>query len=128
VPYTEPSWDPTVYKTNTTDFLGNGTTTTIGPLSPPGNPSGYVYSTNAGQLNQVAVDHRGYLFTPIAGEYTFHIDFTDDMTDFWLGPDAYSGWNRTNVFMELLYPDNAISKTATYNAAEWVPIRVMWGM
>jgi hypothetical protein len=49
------------------------------------------------------------------------------MTDFWLGPDAYSGWNRTNVFMELLYPDNAISKTATYDAAEWVPIRVMWG-
>jgi hypothetical protein len=29
--------------------------------------------------------------------------------------------------MELLYPNQAISKTATYNAGEWVPIRVMWG-
>ena len=102
-------------------------TLTIGPFSVAGNgPGGSAYGTPVPNMGNAVVDHRGYLFAPIDGEYTFYIDLSDNIVEIWLGSYAYSGWNRKNADIEALFTEGVQSYTATYSAAEYIPIRVLW--
>ena len=74
----------------------------------------------------IAVDHRGYLFAPLDGDYTITIGNDDNIVLVWVGPLAYSGWTRANAVLEDDYPKPPASTTVTLTAGEWFPIRVMW--
>jgi hypothetical protein len=62
--------------------------------------AGYIYSTYTQSIGLVAVDHRGYLFAPLEGEYTVTAEQNDNIVLIWLGTDAYSGWTRGNADLE----------------------------
>ena len=87
---------------------------------------GYVYSTYTPSLGIVAVDHRGYLFAPLDGDYTITINGNDNIVLVWIGSLAYSGWTRANAVLESRFPDPPASTTVTLTASEWFPIRVMF--
>jgi hypothetical protein len=88
--------------------------------------AGYIYSTYTQSIGLAAVDHRGYLFAPLEGEYTVTAEQNDNIVLIWLGTDAYSGWTRGNADLESTYPNPPSSTTVTLSAAQWLPIRVMW--
>jgi hypothetical protein len=74
-------------------------------------------------MGTVVVDHRGCLFDPIAGLYTFYIYQSDNIVEIWLCTVAYSGWNQGNYIIEALYTEGVRSYT-TLRAAEYIDLRV----
>jgi GLEYA domain len=102
-------------------------TLTIGPFSVAGNgPGGYAYSTPVTDMGHAVVDHRGYLFAPIDGLYTFTINLEDNIVEIWLGPYAYSGWTRGNANIEAYNSEGpGLSYTAPFSAADYIPIRIL---
>lgn len=130
-----PNFDPTLYKSDTAEFTGNGSTESIGPIdtgscspyvSEPVCTPGYVYSTYTSSLGLVTVDHRGYLFAPLDGDYTITINGNDNIVLVWISNLAYSSWTRENADMEAGYPNPPSSSTVTLSAGQWFPIRVMY--
>jgi hypothetical protein len=43
-----------------------------------------------------ALNHQGYIYPDVTGLYTFTSRNADDLTLFWIGTEAYSGWTRSN--------------------------------
>lgn len=69
------------------------------------------------------------MFAQQAGEYTFTIPSSDDITLLWVGPTAYAGWNRANA--KIIQPfvssgQTPVSYKETFTAGQYVPIRIVW--
>ncbi|KAF2149139.1 hypothetical protein K461DRAFT_247449 [Myriangium duriaei CBS 260.36] len=74
-----------------------------------------------------AIAHRGYLYAPQTGNYTFTVPAGDDLTLIWVGSAAYSGWKRNNaniVNMGQNHAAKSFSFIAT--AGTYTPIRIMF--
>ncbi|KAK6363608.1 hypothetical protein TWF730_001032 [Orbilia blumenaviensis] len=112
----------------TAAVLGQGNTTKIGVVAD--GTEIYGQPVNAGSLSWIALNHRGYLFARETGDYTFIIPYTDDITFMWLGPEAYSAYNRANVDIEQGIPSVSsppkVVKIALV-AGTYYPIRILWG-
>jgi GLEYA domain len=83
-----------------------------------------------------SLDHRGYLFAPIAGHYTFTVSGVDDIVLFWTGVNAQGGWTRDNADLVIAYGDDPSgniyspgdgSFTVTMTQGEYLPIRIIFG-
>ncbi|KAL8953997.1 MAG: hypothetical protein Q9222_000158 [Ikaeria aurantiellina] len=86
-----------------------------------------IYDSTRASGEYVTVNHRAYLFTQEAGEYTFALPPGDDIALLWTGPEAYSGYTRANAKVERVFgstppPDYK----QTFGKGEYVPIRIMW--
>lgn len=86
-----------------------------------------IYDSTRASGEYVTVNHRAYLFTQEAGEYTFALPPGDDISLLWVGPEAYSGYTRANAKVERVYgstppPDYK----QTFQKGEYVPVRIMW--
>jgi hypothetical protein len=68
----------------------------IGPINADGSSPGYIYSTSVADMGHVVVDHRGYPFAPVDGQYTITIELEDNIVEIWLSTYAYSGWTKAN--------------------------------
>jgi len=133
------NFDPTLYYSDSAEFVGNSTINRIGPLdtgvcdivSTTSCRSGFAYSTPVESLGTVTVAHRGYLFAPLDGEYTFSINEEDNIVLLWTRSIALSGWTRDNADLEKTLPSSSgdstiVSTVLSLNAGELVPIRVMY--
>jgi len=90
-----------------------------------------IYGNRPSNTEYVTVNHRGYVFAQQAGEYTFTIPSSDDITLLWVGPTAYSGWSRANA--KIIQPfvssgATPISYKETFTAGQYIPIRIMWAI
>jgi GLEYA domain len=73
------------------------------------------------------VNHRGFLFAPQSGTYTFQFGLTDDIALLWVGLVAYSGWNRTNAAMVAVNSVPGATVAVPLIAGTYTPIRVVYG-
>lgn len=131
------TFNPQYFKTQRP--YANDLTNTLGFLNniPGSNVNGvYQYDTNitvyktSTKTISVAVNHRGYFFPKMDGNYTFSSPSTDDMTIMWIGSLAYSGWTRANAQIVQGYvntQNNAMSYSMFLNAGQYYPIRFMFG-
>jgi hypothetical protein len=88
-------YDPTVIKTVTPRYTS---TTSYIYLHAPGTSAISIYgSSETFESTYFALNHRGYIYSELAGVYTFQSTAVDDILFFWGGPDAYSGWNKSNA-------------------------------
>lgn len=113
------SFDPTLFKTAAYEFTG--ATKSIGFSN-----SSLIYSNTPSDKAFVTVNHRGYLFAKEAGKYTFSAHITDDVTFLWVGPSAFSGFNRENADLFQRHRQPPVSYSATFLRDQYVPIRVMY--
>lgn len=88
-----------------------------------------VYGQTPRDYQFVVVNHRGYLYAHLAGEYTFSSPFVDDSSIFWIGPNAYSGWTRPNANIDQAYlSSGAIPQQfkMMLEKGKYYPIRNVW--
>ena len=112
-------YDPTAFKTAKPETRGK--TKTIGIAD-----TTKIYDSTRASGLYVTVNHRGYLFTQQAGEYTFSIPLSDDIALFWIGPNAYSGFTRENADIIRAYTDTGKNEfKQTFQQGEYVPIRLI---
>lgn len=78
------------------------------------------------------INHRGFLFVPESGTYTFTINAIDDLMYIWLGAVAYSGWNRLDALQTAnSNPANNVaggpaSFSQVLQAGTYLPIRILY--
>ena len=114
------TYDPTVFKTAKPETIGK--TKIIGITDPT-----KIYDSTRASGEYVTVNHRSYLFTQQAGEYTFSIPPGDDIALLWIGPTAYSGFTRANADVIRIYGTTAAADfKKTFQQGEYVPIRIIW--
>ncbi|KFZ02068.1 hypothetical protein V501_09672 [Pseudogymnoascus sp. VKM F-4519 (FW-2642)] len=123
------AFNPTVFKTETP--LYNSVTSSIGGFNIGGNSAFSIYgSTQRFGPSYFALNHRGYLFAPSTGVYTFLVTNPDDIAIIWGGADAYEGYTRANSDSIATYPltdDQQRSYEVELVAGEYYPIRVIFG-
>ncbi|ODQ50619.1 hypothetical protein SAICODRAFT_46808, partial [Saitoella complicata NRRL Y-17804] len=108
--------------TGTTTFLGfeNGDTYSYS-----------LYGAPARNTDYIALNHRGYLFARQTGTYTFITPDSDDITIFWLGPQAFSGYTRQNA--NILQPynfegaDSHVTAQIDLVEGQYYPFRILYG-
>jgi len=83
-----------------------------------------------------SLNHRGYLFAPLTGTYTFTISGVDDIVLIWTGALAQGGWTRANANFVVDYgqnPSNTLgspgagSFTVDLTTGDYLPIRIVFG-
>ena len=87
-----------------------------------------IYDSTRAEEEYVTVNHRAYLFTQQAGEYTFSMLPSNDIILVWIGLKAYSGFTRANV--DIIQLHNTRSRTdfkQTFQQGEYVPIWIIYG-
>ena len=114
------AYDPTVFKTAKPETISK--TKSIGITD-----TTKIYDSTRASGEYVTVNHRGYLFTHQAGEYTFSIPPGDDITLVWVGSKAYSGFTRANADVIRSYGTAApLDFKQTFQQGEYVPIRIIY--
>lgn len=113
------SFDPTLFKNASYKF--SGATKTIGFSK-----TSSIYSNTPSNEKFVTVNHRGYLFTKQAGEYTLSSLAVDGVTLLWLGPTALSSFNRENANLIQVFNQKPVFHTATFMQNQYVPIRIIY--
>jgi hypothetical protein len=118
------SWDPTAIKDMTPSY--NSTTTYIG-LIDDGTSDISIYGSNQ-QFNSqfFALNHRGYIYAEVSGDYTFNTPGVDDINFFWWGPDAYSGWTESNVNASIACSGTSATVNVTLLSGQYYPIRFIF--
>jgi hypothetical protein len=117
------SFDPELFKRRRT-IEAMGTTTRLGVAS--SNSKDGVYGHTASNGGYIVVNHRGYLWAREAGEYTFELPVTDDLTLLWLGDTAVRGYTRANANIVQWLGLKRVVYRATLDEGKYYPLRVMW--
>jgi len=114
------AYNPTAFKAARAEIIGK--TKTVGIMD-----TTHIYDSTRTNGEYVTVNHRGYLFTKQAGEYSFSLPPGDDIALFWVGSQAYSGYTRANAKTIQSYslPNDAVYKQ-TFQQGEYVPIRIIY--
>lgn len=112
------AFDPTYFKTANPTV--DGVTGYAGISGPCGDTSStYSFYGNTEYCSNITLDYRGYLYAAQTGTFTFSVSNVDDIVLVWVGPNAYSGWTRTNAALVVTYADDhngAGVAPATYEA------------
>ncbi|KAL9116793.1 MAG: hypothetical protein Q9187_006675, partial [Circinaria calcarea] len=100
---------------------GTGTTKVVG-LSQTNNIYGYKPS----RPEYVTVIHRGYVFIPQTGVYTFTAPTPDDFSAIWVGRQSDSGYDRASANIIVVFGSPQTGKPspykATFNQGDQVPL------
>lgn len=68
-----------------------------------------------------AVNHKGYLYAPFAGDYTFSIPKADGFALLWVGPSAKFNWTRATASLTQIHPPTLSNVyNATFAAGEYI--------
>lgn len=121
-------FDPTVFKKMTPTSTGK--TGYIGFYA-AGGATTPVYGSAPQSIETLAVDHTFYLCAPVSGYYSFTAQQADDITEYWIGDLALSGWTRANENSEQTYVSNYSAQppsvfTVYLTQGFTYPIRIMW--
>lgn len=85
----------------------------------------YGYSVSAANI---VLDHVFYLFAGRGtGYYTFQLPVAQDIGFVWVGPNALSGWNRTNAAIAQAAGLSPPTVAFYLTFGTYTPVRVMWG-
>ncbi|KFY02167.1 hypothetical protein V495_04727 [Pseudogymnoascus sp. VKM F-4514 (FW-929)] len=92
-------FDPTVFKTLTPLYTN---TTTATSLYHEGSGFFAIYDSPPVVFppDYFVLNHRGYIHAIQGGTYTFTTQSADEIVLFWVGPEAYSNWDRSNADLE----------------------------
>ena len=126
-----PTFEPTVFKQEAP--LYSSVTDTIGGIDDGGSAPFSIYgSSETFGPTYFALNHRGYLFAPSTGLYTFAITNPDDIVLIWEGPAAYEGYTTGNsdIVATFTYTDgNAQDRSFQVELieGEYYPIRIIFG-
>ncbi|THX71550.1 hypothetical protein D6D05_08214 [Aureobasidium pullulans] len=101
--------DPSYYWTETPDY--SGTTTKVGGINEPAGSDVNLYGTSQNvPASYFVLNHRGYIFAQVDGDYTFTTSQVDDITFLYLGDDAIRGYGLNN-----------------FDAKAYLPFRLVFG-
>jgi hypothetical protein len=121
--------DPAYYWGYTPDY--NGTTTKVGGINEPAGSYVNLYGTSENvPASYFVLNHRGYIFAQVDGEYTFTTSQVDDITYLYLGDDAIRGYGLNNYDAEAYCcspPANSASATYTLVTGQYLPFRLIFG-
>ncbi|KAK6511545.1 hypothetical protein TWF481_000457 [Arthrobotrys musiformis] len=105
--------------------LFNETTPIVGIVGDSNTDS--IYHAHVRGLDYTAVNHRGYLYAPQSGTYTFSAYPAHDITLLWVGATAFSGFTRENANIEQLIGGDPLTYDIFLTAGKYYPIRILWG-
>ena len=75
-------------------------------------------------LEHFAVNHKGYIYARVTGQYTFTIDKPDDLLLLWVGKQDYT---RDNADISNSYfDDRTMTVTRLLQAGQYYPIRMVF--
>ncbi|KAJ5601079.1 hypothetical protein N7510_010613 [Penicillium lagena] len=120
-PYT---WDPTEIKSMAPSY--SSTTSDI-YLDSTGATDVSIYgSDQIFDVTYMALNHRGYIYAEVSGEYTFASPETDDILFFWGGSKAVSGWTEANADATNYYCGPGVSFTVSLLSGQYYPFRIVY--
>lgn len=124
-----PAMNVDFFKTAPPENGTPGVTNVIGFSN--GDPSNQIsiYGQPPMRTDFFAINHRGYLFARQSGEYTFYTPATDEITLFWIGGKAYSGFERDNADIDQQYIGSGgipITFKVTLSVGQYYPIRILY--
>ncbi|THZ90387.1 hypothetical protein D6C82_10460 [Aureobasidium pullulans] len=121
--------DPSFYWTYTPDY--SGTTTKVGGINEPAGSDVNLYGTSKNvPASYFVLNHRGYIFAQVDGDYTFITSQVDDITFLYLGDDAIRGYGLNNFDAKAVCcdaPANSASATYTLKTGQYLPFRLVFG-
>ncbi|KAH0011437.1 hypothetical protein KCU78_g10022, partial [Aureobasidium melanogenum] len=121
--------DPSHYWTVTPDY--SGTTTEVGGINEPAGSYVNLYGTSENvPASYFVLNHRGYIFAQIDGDYTFTTSQVDDITFLYLGDDAIRGYGLNNYDAKAVCcsaPANSASATYSLTTGQYLPFRLVFG-
>lgn len=121
--------DPSFYWTKTPDY--SGTTTKVGGINEPAGSDVNLYGTSKNvPASYFVLNHRGYIFAQVDGDYTFTTSQVDDITFLYLGDDAIRGYGLNNFDAKAVCcnaPANSASATYTLKTGQYLPFRLVFG-
>ncbi|KAJ5806949.1 hypothetical protein N7474_010541 [Penicillium riverlandense] len=118
------TWDPTEIKTIIPSYTS---TTPYIFLNATGDTDVSIYgSTQTFDLIDIALNHRGYIYAEVSGDYTYTSSNADDIIFFWSGPKAFSGWTESNADAtnEYCQPDSTF--TMSLLSGQYYPFRIVY--
>ena len=122
-------FDPTVYKTQKPVYTD--TTSAVGGLDVSTTPQLVSIYGSPTYFNSTffTLNHRGYFYADVTGNYNFSVTGVDDVAFIWLGSKAYSGYTRSNANMVAGYAAVAGSNYTIFagTAGVYTPFRIMFG-
>jgi len=123
------TFDPTYLKTTTPGF--SAVTSSAGGISDSCDNGSEEFYGNTGSCNQFALNYRGYLYAGQTGTFTFSVSQADNLVLIWAGSLAYSGWTRSNAFMDVTFQElggggGAGTATYTASAGQYIPLRIVF--
>jgi hypothetical protein len=105
-----------------------GSTNVVNYNYASGAPDQSFYGGPTHSIQFIALNHRGYLYTLVAGTYNITVQQSDDITFVWLGAKAYTNYTRANADIVQGYiasGNNFLTYSVTYAAGLYVPLRVL---
>ncbi|KAJ5807814.1 hypothetical protein N7474_009083 [Penicillium riverlandense] len=120
-PYT---WDPTDIKSKNPPYTS---TTSYIFLESDGSTYISIYgSTTEFETQYIALNHRGYIYAEVSGDYTFTSPGVDDIIFFWSGPKAVSGWTESNADATNYYCGPGASFNMPLLSGQYYPFRIVY--
>jgi hypothetical protein len=96
-------------------------------LDTDGNTDVSIYgSTQTFDVTYTALNHRGYIYAEVTGDYTYTSPEADDILFFWGGPKAVSGWNESNADATDYYCGPGTTFTASLLSGQYYPFRIVY--
>lgn len=83
-------------------------------------------STRTFDTTYVALNHRGYIYAAVSGDYTFTPPSVDDIIFFWGGPKAFSGWTESNADATDYYCGPEATFTVPLLSGQYYPFRIVY--
>ncbi|KAJ5548525.1 hypothetical protein N7513_005759 [Penicillium frequentans] len=83
-------------------------------------------STKTFDTTYVALNHRGYIYAAVSGDYTFTSPSVDDIIFFWGGPKAFSGWTESNADATDYYCGPEATFTVPLLSGQYYPFRIVY--
>jgi hypothetical protein len=115
-------FSPVVFKSTSPRYTG-GTYNILNYQSVSGQIApydGYLFSAN-----NFVMDHRGYVNAPRTGTYTLTMS-ASAIGLAWVGPLAFTGWNRLNADLEVSAATGSRSHSFYLVQGAYIPIRIMY--
>ncbi|THV63518.1 hypothetical protein D6D28_10614 [Aureobasidium pullulans] len=121
--------EPSFYWTYTPDY--SGTTTKVGGINESGGSDVNLYGTSQNvPASYFVLNHRGYIFAQVDGDYTFTTSQVDGITFLYLGDDAIRGYGLNDFDAKAVCcdaPANSASATYTLRTGQCLPFRLVFG-
>jgi len=117
---------PQNYKTHEARY--EGITGSIGGIRFIDGSTQSFYGSPSLATKYFVLNHRGYIYAPQTGTYTFTVDSVDDVAYVWIGGDAYSGWTAPSANLKAAYTDGPGRGSCSADLVEgqYYPIRILF--